>query len=125
MSIRTSVRRVVAHVTVIARLEKELAQSELQRKGTTVGTGVGLAAGAGLLALYAVGFGLAAVAAALALVVDWWLALLIVFIVLVLLVVTLVFAARSLFRKAAPLSPEQAIEEARITKQMLRSTRAG
>jgi membrane protein implicated in regulation of membrane protease activity len=77
-----------------------------------------------VLALYALGFGLAALAAVLALVVDWWLALLIVFAFLLLLVLVLVLVSRSLLRKGTPLKPQQAIEEARLTKQVLRGTRA-
>jgi membrane protein implicated in regulation of membrane protease activity len=70
-------------------------------------------------------FGLAAAAAALALVVDWWLALLIVFVALFVLVLVLVLVSRSLFRRGTPLMPEQAIEEARLTRQVMRGTRAG
>ena len=62
-------------------------------------------------------------AAALALLVDWWLALLIVFVFLILLVVGLAFASRSLFRAGTPLKPEQAIEEALATKEALRGVR--
>jgi membrane protein implicated in regulation of membrane protease activity len=123
--IRASVTRVVAHLSSLARLEQELARSELERKGATLGGGAALAVAAGVLAFFAVGFGLAAVAAALALVVDWWLALLIVFGALLVLVLVLLLVARSLFRSAAPLKPEQAIEEARLTKEVLRGTRAG
>jgi hypothetical protein len=111
-------------VSALARLEKELARSELERKGATVGAGAGVAVAAGVLLLFAVGFGLAAAAAALALAVDWWLALLIVFVVLLLLVVLLALVSRSLFRSGTPLKPEQAIEEARLTKQVLRGSRA-
>ena len=120
-----SLRRVVAHATAIVQLERELARAELQRKAGTIGGGVFTAVAAGILALFAVGFGLATLAAVLALVVDWWLALLIVFLFLVLVVTCLVFASRSLFRSAAPLKPEQAIEEARLTREALRGTRAG
>ena len=123
--IRASAKRVVAHVSSLARLERDLMRFELKRKGTTVGAGAGVAVAAGVFMLYAVGFGLAAAAAALALVVDWWLALLIVFGAVVLLVLVLAFVSRSLFRTGTPLTPEQAIEEARLTKQVLRGTRAG
>jgi hypothetical protein len=115
----------VAHVNALVRLEKELARSELQRKGSTVGAGAGLAVAAGILALFAIGFGLATVAAALALVVDWWLALLIVFGLLLIIVGVLLLVARSLFERATPLKPVQAIEEAQLTKQALRDSRAG
>jgi Flp pilus assembly protein TadB len=123
--IRESARRALQHVSSLARLQKELARSEMEEKGGTAVAGGALAAAAGLLALYAVGFALAALAAALALVVDWWLALLLVFCLLALLVVVLVLVSRQLIRLSAPLKPEQAIEEARRTKQVLRSFRAG
>jgi Flp pilus assembly protein protease CpaA len=123
--IRGSAQRVLQHVSSLVRLQKELARSEMEEKGATAVGGVGTAVGAGLFALYALGFGLAAIAAALALVVDWWLALLIVFVGLTLLVVVLVLVSRQLFRMSAPLKPEQAIEETRLTKQVLRGFRAG
>jgi hypothetical protein len=123
--IRGSAMRVASHMRALAQLERALAQSELKRKGATAGAGAGVAVAAGVLALFAIGFGLATAAAALALVVDWWLALLIVFAVLLLIVLGLVLFARSLFRASAPLKPEQAIEEARLTKQVLRGSRAG
>ncbi len=123
--IRASARRVVVHLGSLARLERELARSELARKGATMGAGVGVAVAAGVLMLYTVAFGLAAVAAALALLVEWWLALLIVFGILALLVLVLVLVSLSLLRRSAPLAPEQAIAEVRLTKQALRGTRAG
>lgn len=120
-----SAKRIAAHASSLARLERELVRSELQRKGGTLAAGAAVGVAAGILALFALGFGLAAVAAALALVVDWWLALLIVFLALVLLVVALGLLARSLLRRGTPLAPEQAIEEARLTSEALRGTRAG
>jgi membrane protein implicated in regulation of membrane protease activity len=116
--------RVVAHTRALARLERELARAELERKGGMLGGGVAVALAAGVLLLYAVGFGLAVLAAAFALVVDWWLALLIVFAILVVVVVILGLVSRSLLRGSTPLKPEQAIEEARLTKQVLRGIRA-
>jgi len=123
--IRGSAQGVVAHLRALVQLERELARAELQRKGATLGAGAGLAVGAALLVPFAVGFGLAALAAGLALVVDWWLALLIVFAFLVLLVLVLVLVARAMFQRGTPLKPEQAIEELQRTRQALRSGRAG
>ena len=77
------------------------------------------------MAFFAVGFLLATIAAALALVVDWWLALLIVFLLLLLLTAILALVAKSMVKKGTPLAPEQAIEEARLTKQALRSGHGG
>lgn len=122
--IRASARRVAAHAQALARLEKELAKAELERKGATVGAGAGAAIGAIVLALFALGFGLATLTAVLALLVDAWLALLIVFLLLVAGVAGCAYAARELFRSGTPLRPEAAIEEARLTRQVLRGTRA-
>jgi uncharacterized membrane protein YqjE len=119
--IRASVRRVVAHARSISELQKELATVELKQKSATLGTGAGLGVAAGIVALYAVGFGLATAAVALAIVLDLWLALLIVFIVLVVLTVILGLLAKTQMQKVRSLAPEQAIEEARLTKQALRS----
>lgn len=121
IGIRDSAKLVAEHMSSLSRLQRELARAELKQKGATAGAGAGLGVAAGILALYAVGFGLAAIAAALALVVDWWLAILIVFVVLVLMVVGLAVGSRALLRKTGSLKPEQAIEEARLTKQALRS----
>ena len=118
-----SARRVVAHGAALLRLERELAKSELERKAGTLGAGVFTALAAALFALFAIGFGLATLAAALALLVDWWLALLIVFVFLILVVLGLAFASRSLFRAGTPLKPEQAMEEALATKEALRGVR--
>jgi hypothetical protein len=120
-----SIRRAAGHASALLRLERELAQAELQRKGASLGAGAALALAAGILSLFALGFGLAALAAALALVVDWWLALLIVFGVLVVLVAGLLLAARRLVHAGTPLKPQQAIDEARLTKEMLGGERAG
>ena len=119
----SSARRIVAHGAALLRLERELAKAEMQRKAGALGGGVFTALAAALFAVFAIGFGLATLAAALALVVDWWLALLIVFVFLVLVVVGLAFASRSLFRAGTPLKPEQAIEEALATKEALRGAR--
>jgi hypothetical protein len=121
IGIRGSAKRVAEHMGSLSRLQRELARAELKQKGATAGAGAGLGVAAGLLALYALGFGLAAVAAALALVVDWWLALLVVFVALVLTVVGLALGSRALLRETGTLRPEQAIEEARLTKQALRN----
>lgn len=121
--IRASAGRVLAHATALARLERELARTELERKAATVGAGSATGLAAAVLTFYAVGLGLALVTALLALVVDVWLALLIVLVVVLLGVVVLALVSRELFRAGAPLRPEQALEEARLTKQALQGPR--
>jgi ABC-type multidrug transport system fused ATPase/permease subunit len=113
--IRASIRSVVGHARSISQLQKELATVELKEKATKLGAGAGVGVAAGIMGFYAVAFAFATIAAALALVVDWWLAL------LLLLTIVLALVAKSLMQKATPLAPEQAIEEARLTQQLLRS----
>ena len=114
-------KEVAEHASTLARLELELAALELKRKVASLGLGIGLVAGAGIFLLFAVGFGLAAGAAALALVVSTWVALLIVFGALVLFSLVLVLIGLSAIKKGTPPVPEQALEEARLTTQALRS----
>src|SRR6202011_4075873 len=77
-SLGGSARLVAEHASSIARLEFELAALELKRKVAALGIGIGMAVGAVIFALFAAGFAFATIAAALAIVVDLWLALLIV-----------------------------------------------
>ena len=114
-------KEVAEHASTLARLELELAALELKRKVATLGVGIGLVASAGVFLLFALGFGLAAGAAALALVVSTWAALLIVFGALVLFSVLLVLIGLSAIKKGTPPVPEQALEEAKLTTQALRS----
>ena len=120
-----SARRAASHASELVRLQRELARAELERKGATLGAGTAVAIAAGVFMVFALGFGLAALTAALALVVDWWLALLIMFLFLVVLVVGLLLVSRSLFRAGVPLKPVQAMEEARLTKETIRGLRDG
>jgi uncharacterized membrane protein YqjE len=123
--IRASVRRVVAHARSVSQLNKELATVELKQKAASLGAGAGLGIAAAVMGFYATAFALATIAAALALVLDWWLALLIVFGVLLLLTLILALVAVKMMKKGTPLKPERAIEEARLTRQALRSGHGG
>ena len=114
-----SVKRAAGHAGALARLQRELATTELQRKGGALGAAGAAGVGAAVLGLFALGFGLATVAVALAIVLDAWLALLIVCVALILAAVALALVARSLVRASTPLKPEQAIAEAQRTKEVL------
>lgn len=118
--IGASAKSVAVHLRALARLDRELARAELRRKGRSAGAGAGAGAAAALLAPFAIVSGLAAAAAALALVVPVWLALLIVFAALLGLVVVLAGVSATLVRRGTPLKPQQALEEARSTAQVLR-----
>jgi Putative Actinobacterial Holin-X, holin superfamily III len=123
--ILASAKQVVVELATLARLERELARNELRQKGAALGAGAGVSVAAVLLLPFVIGFGLAAAAAALTLLVATWLALLIVFGLLLGLLVVLALVAVALFRRASPLKPEQAMDEARLTSQTLRRIRGG
>ena len=114
-------KEVAEHASTLARLELELATLEIKQKVAALGIGIGLVIGAGVFLFYGVGFGLAAGAAGLATVVSTWLALLIVFGALLLLGVVLALVGMSLIKKGTPPVPEQAVAEARLTTEALRS----
>jgi protein-S-isoprenylcysteine O-methyltransferase Ste14 len=114
-------KQVAEHASALARLELELAALELKTKVSALGVGIGLALGAVLFLLFAIGFLLATAAAALAIWLPTWAALLIVGVVLLVLVAVLgAIAARS-FKKGTPPVPQQAIEEAKLTGEAIKS----
>ena len=71
--------------------------------------------------MFALGFGLATIAAALATFLSTWLALLIVTGALFLLVGMLAILGLGRVRKGTPPTPEQAIEEAKLTTEALKN----
>ena len=105
----------------IVRLELQLAAAELKKKVRALGLGIALLLGAAVLGVFAVGFGLASAAAALATTVSTWLALLIVTGGLFLLVALLAIVGLVLVRRGTPPVPEQAIAEAKLTREALKN----
>ena len=124
MGVGAAVKEVSERTSSIVRLELELAALELKQKAANLGFGLGLVAGAALVGLYTVGFLFATIAAVIAIWLDVWIALLLVFAFL--LVVTLVLLGLGINRlqKATPPVPKQAIEEAKLTKDAVRGTHA-
>jgi hypothetical protein len=112
-------RLVSERASALVRLELQLALAELKKKAAVLGVGIGLLVGAALLAVYGIGFALATAAAGLATTMSTWLALLIVTGAVFLVVAVLVLVGISRLRKATPLVPTQAIEEAKITTEAL------
>jgi hypothetical protein len=121
MGVAPAAKQVAEHASALARLEMELAGLELKGKVASLGLGVGLLVGAAVFGLFAVGFGLATIAAALSIVLDTWLALLILFGSLLFLAGILVLVGLSRVRKGTPPVPELAIQEAKLTTTALRS----
>ena len=119
----SAAKQVAEHASTLARLELELALLEVKRKVAALGIGIGMSIAAGIFGLFALGFGLAAGAAALALVLPMWAALLIVFGVLALFAVVLLLVGLDMIKKGAPPVPEQAIREAKLTTEVIRNGR--
>ena len=117
----TAAKNVAEHASAIFRLELELAAMELKRKVVSLGLGIGLAIGAAFFLVFALGFAFAAIAAALATVVATWAALLIVVGILLVLVAALGVLAITRIKKGTPPVPEQAIREAKLTSEALKS----
>src|ERR1051325_4717694 len=111
-SLGTAAKLVAERASTLVRLEMELA---------ALGIGSGLALGAVVFLLYALGFGLAAAAAGIATALPWWAALLIVFGALFVLALILGAVAAMMFGRGTPPVPEQAIQEAKLTTEALKS----
>ena len=116
-----AVKEVAERASSIVRLELELAAMELKRKVVSLGVGIGLALGAAVMLLFVLGFAFATVAAALATTMSTWLALLITTGILLLLSTILGVLGLAKIKKGTPPLPEQAIREAKLTTEALKS----
>jgi hypothetical protein len=118
-------KTVAEHASALVRLEIELATLELKRKIVALAVGIALAAGALLFLLYMLGFVFATIAAGFATTVSTWLALLITDGILLLFAGILGALAVGRFKKGTPPVPEQAIREAKLTADALKSDGSG
>jgi uncharacterized membrane protein YqjE len=116
-----AVKEVAERVSVIVRLELELASLEVQRKVKSLGFGIAFAAGAAVFLVFMFGFAFATISAALATVMPIWAALLVVTGLLLLLAAVCGVVAFDRIRKGSPPLPEQAIREAKLTTEALKS----
>lgn len=113
-SVSELVQQLSTQTGELVRQELRLAQVEMQEKGKRAGRGAGLFGGAGLTALYGVGFLLAAAAMLLATALEPWIAVAIVGAALLLLSGLLALTGKKQVEQIGPVAPEQAIE---TTKQ--------
>jgi hypothetical protein len=116
-----AVKEVAERASSIVRLELELAAIELKRKVVSLGLGIALALGAAIMLLFVVGFAFATIAAALATAVSTWLALLITTGILFMFTLALGVLGVAKIKKGSPPVPEQAIREAKLTTEALKS----
>ena len=114
-------RQVAEHTSSLFRLELELAQLEVKKKVTSLGVGIGLAGAAAVFAFYGLGFLFATIAAGLATAMSTWLAILIVTLGLFLVAAILALLAKNRIEKGTPPIPEQAIREAKLTTEAIKS----
>jgi hypothetical protein len=114
-------KSVAEHASAIAKLELELAGLELKGKVAALGVGIGLVVGAAVFGLFMLGFLFATIAAALATFLPTWLSLLIVALFLGGLATVLGLIGLSRIKKGSPPVPEQAIEEAKLTTEAIKS----
>ena len=120
-SLGTAVKEVAERASTIVRLELELATLELQRKAKSLGLGIGFAFGAVVVLVYMFGFAFASIAAGLATALPTWAALLITTGILLLIAAVLALLAFTRVQKGTPPVPEQAIREAKLTTEALKS----
>ena len=97
----------------LVRKEMELAKAELRVKGKAAGMGAGMFGGAGLMGLYALGALTAAAILGLAIVLDAWLAALIVGLAYGAVAGVLALTGKKKVEQASPPVPEQAIESSK------------
>lgn len=94
----------------LVRSELRLAQAEMTEKGKRAGVGIGMFSAAGLVAFFGLATLIATAILALSLVLDAWLAALIVGVVLLLVAGGLALAGKSKVTEATPAKPERAVE---------------
>ena len=104
------VHQLTQQVPELIRSEMRLAQAEVAQKGKRAGVGIGMFSVAGLLAFFAFGSIVATAILALSLVVDAWLAALIVALVLLAVAAVAGLVGRNKVAEAGPPAPERAIQ---------------
>lgn len=100
----------------LIRDEMRLAQAELKEKGKRAGMGAGLLGGAAVVALYGGGCLVAAAILALSLVLDAWLAALIIGAALLAIAAVAAVMGKGQVQQAGPPVPTEAVES---TKQVI------
>jgi uncharacterized membrane protein YqjE len=107
------VSRLSTEMSTLMRGELELARLELTEKAKHTGKGAGAFGAAGLVALYGVGVLIATAILALALVLDAWLAALLVGVVLLAIAGGIALFGKKQVSEGTPMKPERATENLR------------
>ncbi|MEP7765960.1 phage holin family protein [Sanguibacter sp. 25GB23B1] len=109
-SIGTLINQMTDSATRLIKAEIASAKAEMAEKAKNAGIGIGLFVGAGLFALYGLGFLLHSAMAGLANVVPLWLAALIVGLVLMILAGVLAMVGKKLLSRGLPPQPTHAVK---------------
>ncbi|GAA4060654.1 phage holin family protein [Streptomyces shaanxiensis] len=104
------VQRATQQLSQLVRDEMRLAQAEMTEKGKRFGKGGGLFGGAGLVGVLTLQALVATVIAALSLVMDVWLAALIVTAVLAAVTALMAALGKQQFSRASPPTPQQTVD---------------
>ena len=104
------VNQLTTQVPELIRSEMRLAQAEVAQKGKAAGVGIGMFSAAGLLAFFAFGTLVAAAVLALDLVLDAWLAALIVAVVLLAIAGVIALLGKNKVAEVGSPTPERAID---------------
>lgn len=104
------IHQLTQQIPDLVRSEIRLAQAEVAEKGKRAGVGIGMFSVAGLLGFFALATLIATAVLALALVVDAWLAALIVAVVLLAAAGVAAVVGKNKVQQAGPPVPERAIE---------------
>ena len=107
------VSRLSTEMSSLVRGELELARLELTEKAKHTGKGAGAFGAAGLVALYGLGVLIATAILALALVMDAWLAALLVGVVLLIVAGLMALFGKKQVSEGVPMKPERATENLR------------
>jgi uncharacterized membrane protein YqjE len=121
LGLGAAVKEVAERTSAIVRLELELAAMEVKRKVTSLGLGIALLLGAALFLVFMLLFVFATIAAGLATAMPTWAALLVTTGILLLLTGVLAVLGIARVKKGTPPLPEQAIQEAKLTTEALKS----
>lgn len=116
-----AVKEVAERTSSIVHLELELAAIELKRKVASLGLGIALSLAAAVMLVFFIGFAFATIAAGLATAMSTWLALLITTGIILAFVLVLAALGVLKIQKGSPPLPEQAIREAKLTTEALKS----
>jgi len=107
-------------ISTLIRDELRLGQTELAAKAKRGGTGLGLFGAAGILALFGLGVLIATAILALALVIDAWLAALIVGVALLVIAGVTALVGRRQVSEATPPLPTQTIDSVKEDVNVLK-----